>query len=202
MKTRKIAILWLFLSCIFATGCSFTIENNNTKLENNEINDLQEVLETTEELQNTTSKDFVEYENKKYNFKIKIPGNRTFQEDNLWFDIKLNTPKDDDINENLWIIVQELQVEQDIDSYVETTVKELKTLFTDFVEKEIKNTESNDWKSIIYEFSEEWLDLKAQQTVFIQDNKAYVFTYTATKDTFNEYIDTVNQIINSFTILN
>jgi hypothetical protein len=60
----------------------------------------------------------------------------------------------------------------------------------------------NNWKSIVYEFSDKWLNLKAQQTVFIQDNKAYVFTYTATKETFEKYIDTINKIINSFTILN
>ena len=184
------------------TGCSFTTKNDNTELENNETNNSEEVLQVTEETQSTSTKEFVEYENKKYNFKIEIPGNRTFQEDNLWFNIKLNTPKDDDINENLWIIVQELQIKQDIDSYVETTIKELKTLFTDFIEKENKNTEFNNWKTIIYEFSEKWLDLKAQQTVFIQDNKAYVFTYTATKKTFKKYIDTINNIINSFTILN
>jgi hypothetical protein len=38
--------------------------------------------------------------------------------------------------------------------------------------------------------------------VFLKDNKAYVFQYTATKDTFNQYINEINYIINSFTILN
>lgn len=201
MKTTKIILLWLFISWIFISGCSFNIQNNNTKFKNNEVNNPQKIFEATNEIQNTSTKEFVEYENKKYNFKIEIPGNRTFQEDSLWFDIKLNTPKDDEINENLWIIVQELQIEQDIESYIDTTINELKNLFSDFVEKENKNTELNNWKSIIYEFSEEWLNLKAQQTVFIQNNKAYVFTYTATKETFEKYINTINKIINSFTIL-
>ena len=197
MKTTKIVIFGLIISWILATGCSL-----NTKLEHNEINNQKEAQKIIQEIQNTSTKEFVEYENKKYNFKIQIPGNRTFQEDSLWFDIKLSTPKDDDINENLWIIVQELQAEQDIESYIETTINELKNLFSDFIEKENKDTKLNNWKSIVYEFSDKWLNLKAQQTVFIQDNKAYVFTYTATKETFEKYIDTINKIINSFTILN
>ena len=197
MKTTKIVIFGLIISWILTTGCSL-----NTKLEHNEINNQKEAQKIIQEIQNTSTKEFVEYENKKYNFKIQIPGNRTFQEDSLWFDIKLSTPKDDDINENLWIIVQELQAEQDIESYIETTINELKNLFSDFIEKENKDTKLNNWKSIVYEFSDKWLNLKAQQTVFIQDNKAYVFTYTATKETFEKYIDTINKIINSFTILN
>ena len=170
MKTTKIVIFGLIISWILATGCSL-----NTKLEHNEINNQKEAQKIIQEIQNTSTKEFVEYENKKYNFKIQIPGNRTFQEDSLWFDIKLSTPKDDDINENF---------------------------FSDFIEKENKDTKLNNWKSIVYEFSDKWLNLKAQQTVFIQDNKAYVFTYTATKETFEKYIDTINKIINSFTILN
>jgi hypothetical protein len=39
--------------------------------------------------------------------------------------------------------VQELQAEQDIESYIETTINELKNLFSDFIEKENKDTKLN-----------------------------------------------------------
>lgn len=198
MKPLKISFFYLLMSFIFISWCSFT--TNTKENETNDINNSSK--EAIEKAQNTIEENFVEYENKKHNFKIEIPSTRSFQEDNLWFDIKLNTPKNNDINENLWIKVQELKIKHDEESYIKTTINELKKLYADLIEEEIKDTYTNNWKSIIYEFSDKWLNLKAQQTVFIINNKAYVFTYTATKDTFDNYINEINNIINSLTILN
>lgn len=144
----------------------------------------------------------IEYENKLFQFKLEIPSNWKFKENSNWFDLILNTPKNDEINENLWIKIQQPKVEQNLESYIGKTIEELQSIYTDFATIETKKTTFNNWISIVYEFSDNWLDLKAQQTVFLINNNSYVFTYTATKETFDQYIETVNKIINSFSLLN
>lgn len=153
---------------------------------------------------NQTEIKFVEYEDKTHNFKITIPIDRTFQDDIQWFDLKLNSPKNDEINENIWIKVQELQTEESLKSFTETTTKWLKNLYNDFKEIKQENINVNgiEGTSLIYEMSDNWYELKAKQTVFLKENKSYIFQYTATKQTFDQYIDEINNIINSFTILN
>lgn len=188
---------------------SGTINNHNKSGTNDEnvkqIENNKSWSETTNNFNNDINNrgiELIEYENKNFRFKLNIPDNWRFKDNENWFDLILFSPENDKINENLWIKIQTLQTKQDAESYLKKTINELKNLYTNLAQKEIRNTDSNNWKSIIYEFFDEWLNLKAQQTVFILNNKAYTFTYTATKDTFNEYIDTVNQIINSFSLLN
>lgn len=175
---------------------------NNENIEQINNNSWSETTSNFENNINNEKIELIEYENKNFKFKLNIPDNRRFKDNDKWFNIILFTPENDKINENLWIKIQELQIKQDAESYLKTTINELKNLYTNLTQEKIKDTNTNNWKSIIYEFFDEWLSLKAQQTVFILNNKAYVFTYTATKYTFNEYIDTVNQIIDSFSLLN
>lgn len=177
-----------------------TIEHNDT----NQIKENEDGKSIIEQNKNIQSNEFIEYDNKKYGYRLKIPINRTFQEDNQWFDLILNSPKNDDINENLWIVVQELQIEESLESFTEKTIEWLKELYEDYNEIKKENIEinSNKWITLIYEITENWYKLKAQQTTFLINNKSYVFQYTATKDTFNNYINEITEIINSFTLLN
>lgn len=176
-------------------GNESTNSNGNSNI-NNEIKEINAITTITKNIES------VEYENKNYKFKLNIPFDWSFKENNKWFDLILFTPEDDEINENLWIKIQELQTDQSLDSYIWKTESELKNLYRDFSEKEIKNIEVNNWKSIIYEFSDGWINIKAQQTVFIINDIAYVFTYTATKDTYEKYIEAINKTISSFSLLN
>ena len=145
----------------------------------------------------------IEYENKMHNFSIEIPNTWAFQENINWFNIEIKTPKNDKINENLGIVVQELQTNETLTSYTEKTIKWLKDLYEDYNEIKKEDVEINQIKctALTYEISGNWYEIKAQQTVFLKDNKPYIFQYTATKNTFNNYIDDINKIINSFTIL-
>ena len=199
MKKQKLIFISLTMLCLIVSGCDMMSQTVTENLYNEQNNNVQiEKIEWTKEI------NYIEYENKKYNFKIKIPNTWTFQEETNWFNIEIKTPKNDNINENLWIIVQELQTEETLESYTENTVIWLNDLYESYNEISKEDTEINSTKWIIltYELSENWYEIKSQQTVFLKDNKAYVFQYTATKDTFNQYINEINYIINSFTILN
>lgn len=216
MKSVKKLTFSLLILCTLISWCTtFTNKKNDNLTKSTMTNQTKENAENnlnpknnieilTEQNQNIQRDESVEYENKKNSFKLKIPNNRTFQENNQWFDLILYTPKNDNINENLWIKVQELQTKETPESFIDKTVEWLQNLYETYNEIDKKNIEIN-WLegiSLIYEMMENWHNLKAQQTVFLKDNKTYVLQYTATKDTFNNYINEINNIINSFNVLN
>lgn len=219
-NSKKVSILLLLLAlCALILWCIIFVnkkniettqqENDNNHTENNikhenTTGSSEENNIKAPEKEEISAYESIEYENKKYNFKINIPINRTFQEDNKWFTLILSTTKNDNINENLWIKVQELQVEETPESYTQRTIEWLKDLYETYKETNKKNIEIN-WIngiSLTYEMIESWYNLKAQQTVFLKDKKSYVLQYTATKKTFDNYINEINNIVNSFTILN
>lgn len=178
-----------------------TKEKGNTDTEKIDFSEKINILENNE----VNSKIFqVWYENKIYNFKITIPSNRTFQENNQWFNIILKAPKDDEINENIGIKIQELQTQETLKSFTDRTTKWLKNLYKNYNEIKKENIIINSIEGIelTYEISDNWHELKAKQTVLLNSNKAYIIQYTSTKKTFDNYINDVNSIINSFTILN
>ena len=208
MKLIKNSFLGLLLSCILISWCSISI---NKQLEKKGDTDTQKSItnqedngKITNENQNTDINQFVEYENKKFNFKLDIPSKRTFQENSQWFDLKLNTPKNDDINENLWVKVQTLKKQETLENFSQTTIEWLKNLYEDYNEIKKENIKINwiDGIQLIYEISENWYKIKSQQTTLIKENKSYIFQYTATKESFDMYINNINNIIKSFTILN
>ncbi len=204
MEKRKLISTLLFIFCFVVTGCDTKVQPNikSIQIENTQNESINN--EQIEEIELWEETEYIEYENKKNNFKIQIPNNWTFQEEIDWFNIEIKTPKNDSINENLGIIVQELQTKQTLESYTESTIKWLTDLYESYNEIDKQNIEINSIKGLIltYELSENWYEIKAQQAVLLDDNKAYVFQYTATKDTFNQYINEINYILNSFNILN
>ena len=207
MKKQKIVFAFTIICCTIITGCHIIIpKENNNNWENIKFNNVEIENEQNENVQakNTAEINYIEYQNKKYDFNIKIPNTRTFQENIDWFDIEIKTPKNDSINENLWIVVQELQTEETLESYTEKTIKWLKELYKNYNEitKEDIEIDFNKWTVLTYEISEDWYKIKAQQIVFLKNNKSYIFQYTATKDTFDKYINEINNIVNSFTLLN
>ena len=179
---------------------------------NKEINEVKTTNDTTKEndtkiekSQNQKKSNSYTYENKKYNFSIQIPNSWTFQEEEYNFAVLLNTPKDDEINENLWISVQTPQIKTDLNTYYSNSMKKIAEISDNFKEISYTDIEVNwiKWKSVIYESTQWDTIIKSQQTVFIDDdNKVYILQYTATKSTFDKYLNTINWIIKSFEVLN
>ena len=112
---------------------------------------------------------------------------------------------DDEINENLWISVQTPQIKTDLNTYYSNSMKKIAEISDNFKEISYTDIEVNwiKWKSVIYESTQWDTIIKSQQTVFIDDdNKVYILQYTATKSTFDKYLNTINWIIKSFEVLN
>lgn len=175
-----------------------TVEEIDTQNTNNEIANNEKDNTTKEETkEDTKDTDLYIYENKEYWFTVSIPQNWTFKENEYNFSVILYTPKDDNINENLGITVQTPQIETNINEYYSNTISKLKDNSPDF--KELSNKDIQNWKTIVYETTQ-WSDsIKAQQTIIFDNQKnIYVLQYTATKETFDKYINSVNKIIDSF----
>lgn len=218
MKKFSLLLVLALIASIFITGC-------NTKTENTESNNTTNQEETQDNTEiNTTSwsqTDNIQieniqtdkntdksriYENKTNNFSFEFPDGREFQEDKYGFTVVVFTPKDDEVKENIWVAIQKLQKFISIQEYYEETVNKLQETLNEFnevshYETTNKNTDWLKWKTIIYEYQEWELTLKSQQTFLIStENTVYILNYTATKDTFNNFIDWVEQIVNTFSL--
>ena len=170
-------------------------ESNETT--NNETNAKEDITQINNEWR-------YEYESKLYNFTISIPNQWNFVENEHWFAVIVYTPEDWDLRENLWITIQTPQIDTDLEEYYKESMQKIDGISEWF--KEIKTTDIEingiKGKSTIYETVENNTNIQSQQTVLIKNNIVYILQYTATKETFDKYINEINNIIKSFTILN
>jgi hypothetical protein len=147
------------------------------------------------------NEDTLIYESKSENFIFNFKKERTFEENKFWFNTIVFTPKDDEINENVWIAVQKLQKFLSVEEYYEETIKELKSTIIWFKETKTENI-SKQWlngKKIIYDHQADDRNLKSQQTFLIsKDNVVYSIVYTSTKENFNKFLKWADIIVDSF----
>jgi hypothetical protein len=187
---KKIYLTLILLSSILFFWCSLNPEN----VINTEDWSINDQLENINE-------DTLIYENKSENFSFNFPKERTFQENQYWFNTIVFTPEDDEIKENVWIAVQKLQKFLSVQEYYEETMTELKDTVLWFKEIKTENI-SKEWlngKKIIYEHQTSDKNLKSQQTFLIsKDNIVYSIVYTATKKSFNQFLKWADIILDSF----
>lgn len=212
---QKKLILPLLILFLILQWCMFKENNflNNTdqqtdqteninNIENSQNTDNIENVDDVKNVENTSdSTETAQYENKIENFSLDFPKNWTVKENT--FNVTISTPKDDEINENVIIVTQQLQKFLSVAEYYEETIRQLKETLENF--KETKSKDITQWelkgKTIIYEHihKDTNLTLKSLQTFFMApENRVYSINYTATKDSFDKYIEWVETIINSF----
>lgn len=178
-------------------------ETELTNTDKQEENKNDEKVEVSNK-NNTDYKWFFEYESKPYKFTIQIPKDWSFLENEYGFSVLLYTPEDWDLRENLGVTVQTPQIPTNLETYYKESMQKIAEISEWFKEISTSNIEVN-WlkgKKAIYETVQNDTNIKSQQTVFIKDNIVYIFQYTATKKTFDKYINEVNSIITSFTFKN
>lgn len=231
-KIISIVILWIFLITltwctkkIWNTTTDEIIHDwkdsttiNTTMSEEETWNESVEVEETNsektpqeneeneveEENTNVTEKWTYEYESKLDKFSIQVPNDWSFEENKYGFSVIVYTPDDWDVRENLWVLIQTPQINTNLEEYYQESIKKIDEISEWFKEIKTSDIEIN-WlkgKNTIYETIQNNTNIKSQQTVFIKDNIVYVLQYTATKETFDKYINDVNNIIKSFTLKN
>ena len=137
-----------------------------------------------------------EYSNSFY--KIKYPKQWTEKNLNKMQDTVLFKINADSDSENFGIVVEKLNMTAD--KYLNGHISQMKTFFDQF-----KLINSSDVKidgqkavKVVYWGKVNNKALKYMQLVTVKAGNGYIFNYTARKDEYQQYIDTVNAMIDSF----
>ncbi|WP_270088019.1 hypothetical protein [Sphingobacterium sp. SYP-B4668] len=107
-----------------------------------------------------------------------------------------------DVNQNfrnnINLLVQDLtEANLNLEQFVELTESQIKSS-GQLIKSEKMNQNGTEYQSIIFEANFGEGDLKFLQHDFVQNNKAYILTYTATVDTFEENLSKAQEVMNSF----
>jgi hypothetical protein len=144
------------------------------------------------------------YTSNDYNFAIQYPAGWEFQEDAFGSHVMFFTPQteEDQFRENIGVITEVLPTDMTVDEYYDEAKVHLMDFISDF--EEVANTNitiaGEAGKKVQYLGSQGTYQLKRQQIFFIKDKVTYVVTYTAMADTFDEYVDVVDEMIGTMTI--
>ncbi|WP_372633935.1 PsbP-related protein [Cohnella sp.] len=145
------------------------------------------------------------FEDKVHGTTIQYPEDWTLQEGVIGIAVFLAPPEDanDPFSENINFIVEDLGGQSvSAKDYLELTKQQLGQLIQDFtlVDEEVDTEEGSDAAYMAYTGKQGDLELTWMQTVEIHEGKAYIITFTATRDSFDKYIEQVAEIADSWTI--
>lgn len=149
------------------------------------------------------------YDNPTYGISIKYPQIWTKEENldpitgSLATFVSPRQSGSDVFQENLRLIVQDLAGKNvTLDEYTRTYINEIKLFSPDaeIVEQGNTHLANRPARQIIYTVNEGEYTLKYFQVWTIQDNKAYVITYTSETSQYSDYLKTAQKMINSFEI--
>lgn len=114
------------------------------------------------------------------------------------FYIGLSLDKNQNFTNNINLLVQDLsETGLDLKKFVDLTESQIKSS-GQLITSERKNRNGAEYQSIVFEANFGKGDLKFLQYDFVQDNKAYILTYTATVGTFEEDLSKAQEVMDSF----
>lgn len=110
----------------------------------------------------------------------------------------------DKFRENVNLIIQDLTGSNiQLDKYVEISENQIKTLVTNgkIIESKRISDKRYEYHKMIYTGKQGVFDLKFIQYYWVLNNKAFVLTFTAEIDEFDDYVQVANGIMDTFKIL-
>lgn len=140
------------------------------------------------------------------NYSIEFPNNWTLDTSgkmNSEFLLFSELLENDSFSENVNLLIQDLKGQKiTLETFVELSENQIKTLVSNSKIYDRETITINDiiyhqiiWSGFIAE-----KDLKFIQHFYVIDEKAYILTYTATIQTFEDYLELGTSILNSFKI--
>jgi len=101
--------------------------------------------------------------------------------------------------DNINLVIEDLKGKNiTLEQYTEFSTGQLKQFLTDFVVHESVTKDGR--HRLVYTGSHSGLHLKWEQYYWIKNEKAYVLTFTALKDSFDGRLEIVHQMADSFSI--
>ena len=147
------------------------------------------------------------YENATQGFKINYPAEWTQQnrDDFIATGVMfISAPEDQhDFQERVSVLVENLPSNISLDQYTEESLAEIKKLSdlgTDT--PQISTLGKKQARKVIYRGEENGYPVTRMQSWLVEDQLAYVITYTASPEEYNTYLPTVEKMIQSFEIIN
>jgi len=199
MKKLFMSLFALWTVAMLA-GCGTTnLYQDDLTNDNDTTNDVVENVETTDVMNG-----YKLYTSNDYNFSIQYPTTWNMEENAFWSHVMMFTPQVewDNFRENVGVITEELPSTISVDEYYKQAKVHLIDFIADFDEVKNENMKvaGYDAKKIQYLGSQWTYNLKWQQVFFIKDKTTYVVTYTAMADTFDEFVGTVDEMIETMTV--
>ncbi len=203
----------LFIILIFLTGCELFIEKPKINSDTNTY-----ILSGNEEIEiNTQTKnkvlfnkgdsidDFRVYDNDE--FIILYPDYWDFKENFQGADVVFIAPLTniyDSFSENLNVIIQDFGNEKwNLDKYTAYSIHQI-TAFSDngiVLESKPITLSNQEGHHLLYIYKNGSIIIKSKAVYTIENNKAYLITYTAEEKEYDNYIDDINKMIESFRII-
>lgn len=113
------------------------------------------------------------------------------------------TSPEDPFLENINLIIQDLSGQSmNLDEYVKLSENQIKTFITNgnIIESTRITSANSEFQKFIYTGIQGQYNLQFEQYYWIENNKAYVLTFTAEIDEIEIYKDVCEKIMNSFRI--
>ena len=160
----------------------------------------------TQPTQQTTSEttNMLTYEDSDAGIRVNYPSEWARQEKLMGTVVSFTTPLEgssDNFQENVNIAIEDLSLEpKTLEEYTNYNINEIENLLEDVEVLEI-NTEilaGNEADRLVYTGKLGQYTLKWMQIYTIKDHKAYVITYSAKINTYNEFLNDAEDIIYSF----
>jgi hypothetical protein len=110
------------------------------------------------------------------------------------------TSPEDSFVENINLVVQNLAtLNIDLNRFVEITVSQINTR-AKLIESQRGVSNGSEYHQLVYEGVFDGLTLKFLQYDFVKNDTAYILTYSAKKDEFDNYFVGMEKIMKSFTL--
>ena len=110
----------------------------------------------------------------------------------------------DIFQENLNLIVQDLSTQpMTLQEYTELSVGQVEQFITDarILDSSATTLDGNSAHKLVYTGKQGQYSLKWMQVWTVIDNTAYVLSYTAEANKYNDFLDTAQEMVNSFEII-
>ena len=155
----------------------------------------------------TETTKFLTYDSSAYGIRIEYPSDWTKNEQVMGTVATFLSPQEsasDIFKENVNVIVQDLSTQpMTLEEYTELSVGQVEQFITDanILDSSVTTLDGTSAHKVVYTGKQGQYSLKWMQVWTIKDNTAYVLSYTAEANKYNDFLDTAQEMVDSFEII-
>ena len=108
---------------------------------------------------------------------------------------------ENEFRENINLLIQDMNGQGvSLQQFSQISVEQIQSMITnaDVISSKTKEGKNGTYQEVIFTGDQGIYELKWRQQYWVQDEKAYVLTYTATQETYDEFQKEMRRVMNSF----